>query len=104
MQEEQLTPIEVVKADILVALSEGTHDIVFEKKDGTLRTLKGTREVGSIPEEHRPKTDKVNKGNSIPVFDTEINEWRAFSLPNLISIDGNEYRQILAEATEAPKQ
>ncbi len=99
-QQETLTPLEMIKNDILDVLSEGTHEIIFTKNDGTVRTLMGTREFDAIPDEFKPKSTTVNKGNSIPVFDTEINEWRAFSLTKLMTIDGNEYKEILTEAVK----
>lgn len=84
---EELNTVQVINK----ILSEGSHEIIFTKKDGTRRVLNGTRDMGSIPDEFKPKTDRPINEKAIPVFDTEINQWRSFSVNNLISIDGVDY-------------
>lgn len=74
-------------------LSHGTTTIVFEKADGTVRVLKGTRDKDIISEvtgESEYDTKKVRKEavDMVPVFDTELEAWRGFSIDKLVSVNG----------------
>ena len=66
-----------------------TVEIVFEKKDGTLRTMKCTRNFDMIPEEHKPKSEKPIV-ESMPVFDLDAKGWRSFTIKNLKSFKAVE--------------
>jgi hypothetical protein len=62
----------------------------YEKKDGTIRHARGTRnlaiaEVALNATIAPPKTDRVNEN---AYFDLDKGEWRSFIPENLISIDG----------------
>lgn len=76
-------------------LAQGETEIVFMKKDGSIRKLIGTRDPNLIGlEEYNAKVNAVNKDgsprkesiSSLPVFDMSIKEWRTFSFENLISV------------------
>lgn len=85
-------------------LSMGTSDIVFEKADGTIRTMKGTRDkdvvsglVGvevfeSYVSPAKPRKEAVDM---VPLFDTEIKQWRGFSIDKLISVNGMKVEHLL---------
>ena len=69
--------------------------VVFEKKDGSLRTMICTKDIETIPEEFRPKDKEEGDdrpGRPTPehlfsAFDLEANGWRSFSIDKIISID-----------------
>ena len=61
--------------------------IVFEKKDGTLRTMKCTRNFTIIPEDQHPKSDMKDSESSLRVFDLDKNEWRSFIVENVKRIE-----------------
>lgn len=86
-------------------LAEGVSTIVFTKADGSERVLKGTRDKDIIGEElyeayinPPPKADGKPRKTSItslPTFDTEIKQWRSFSLDKLVSVDGINTNELL---------
>jgi len=68
--------------------------VVFEKKDGTIRTMVCTKDINTIPEEYRPadKADSDRPGRPTPAhlfsaFDLEGNGWRSFTIDKVISIE-----------------
>jgi hypothetical protein len=77
--EMQMTKFPLTPDEMREALYEGTYKIIFEKLDGTERTLVGTTKFEAIPEEFRPKGSKPKNDSAVPVFDTEIGEWRSFN-------------------------
>lgn len=88
-------------------LSVGLHEIVFEKKDGSIRVLRGTRDPEIIGKEtfdsyiNKPKKDgskRVESTTAVPTFDSEIQQWRSFSTDVLISIDGISTSILLKQA------
>ena len=80
--------MEKLKSKILQELAEKDEsNIVFEKLDGSTRTMRCTRKFDSIPEEFKPKSTEIKKGLSIPVFDLEKEQWRAFRLDKLKQIN-----------------
>lgn len=77
--------------------SHGVTTIVFEKADGTIRVLQGTRDkdiisevIGSDEYENyvNPKKARKESVDMIPVFDTEAEAWRGFSIDKLVSVNG----------------
>ena len=67
--------------------NSGTIKVVFEKVDGTLRTLLGTTNFEKIPSEHHPvegKERKFNKDELCNIFDIEAQGWRSFKYANVI--------------------
>ncbi|AHY25195.1 hypothetical protein AVV36_gp215 [Pectobacterium bacteriophage PM2] len=91
---------EILKTKFAMSVS----DVVFEKADGTIRTMKGTRDkdiisklVGvEIYENYinptKPRSESVDM---VPLFDTEIKEWRGFSINQLISVNGMKVSHLL---------
>lgn len=59
--------------------------VVFEKKDGTERTMRCTRSLDLIPTDKHPKTEVQSSQDetSIKVFDLDISEWRSFRLESV---------------------
>lgn len=85
-------------------LAMGTSDIVFEKADGTIRTMKATRDkdvvsqlVGAEIFEAYIKPAKPRKEaiDMVPAFDTEIKQWRGFTIGKLISVNGMKVEHLL---------
>ena len=60
-------------------------DFKFIKKDGTIRTAKGTKNLNLVPKEKLPVgTKKTNIPNLITYFDIDKNSWRSFYLNKLV--------------------
>ncbi|QDB71872.1 hypothetical protein HWC54_gp200 [Klebsiella phage Marfa] len=87
-----------------VKLSMGISDVVFEKADGTIRTMKGTRDkdvvsslVGAeIYESYvNPSKPRKESTDMVPLFDTELKQWRGFSIDKLISVNGMKAEHLL---------
>lgn len=73
------------KDSILNMVDNHVALITFTKSDGTERKLTGTRLNKLIPIEKRPHS--VTKiGESVPVFDLDLNEWRSFKVNSVKSI------------------
>lgn len=85
-------------------LAMGTSDIVFEKADGTIRTMKASRDKDVIaklvPVEIyesyvNPAKPRKEAVDMVPAFDTEIKQWRGFSIDKLISVNGMKVEHLL---------
>jgi hypothetical protein len=68
-----------------VLLHDSKVTVVFEKKDGTLRTMVCT--LKDVPPYER-KTETVRAENEevLSVFDLEISEWRSFRMNSVREI------------------
>lgn len=79
-------------------LSMGISNVVFEKSDGTIRAMKGTRDADFMPTMQTGKlTESTRKESTgmIPVFDVELGAWRGFSIDKLISVNGMKVEHLL---------
>ena len=78
-------------------LSVDTHEVVFEKINGTIRRLKCTRDLDLLPkkEDFKSETGKPGPRNSLYVFDVELQQWRSFRFDKLISINGLQTETLL---------
>lgn len=78
------------KAAIQDILRSREAVVTFTKKDGTQRVMRCTLKEDLIPQQHRPKTDNSTqrKANDtvIPVFDTEKEGWRSFTIDSIVSV------------------
>ena len=72
-------------AELKEALRENIVSVLFEKKDGTERSMRCTLNSIVIPEDKRPKgtDERVANDSVLPVFDIDIMEWRSFRLSSL---------------------
>lgn len=62
-------------------------DIVFEKKDGTERTMKCTlKEDTVVPYEAKTERKKVGSEENLAVWDVEKGAWRSFRLDSIKEI------------------
>lgn len=88
-------------------LSLGLHEIVFKKKDGSIRVLSATRDPGLIDQElyekyvnPPPKKDgsiRKESTTSLAVYDVK-DGWRSFAFVDLIGFDGLNINEILDKA------
>lgn len=79
-------------------LSVGTHEVLFEKADGSVRRMSCTRDLDLLPyKEIQAPGPEANKEpvNYIRVFDTKVNDWRSFRFDKLISINGLQTETLL---------
>ena len=91
-----------------VVLSSGEHTVIFEKKNGDIRVLKGTRDPSIIGQElfekwTKPKDNadgsvRLESTDSLPTFDTEAAAWRSFSFDSLLGVDGININTLLTNA------
>ena len=58
-------------------LAENIMRVVFEKQDGTERSLICTRNMDLVPEKNHPKRDRVNP-DALPVWSMVDQDWRSF--------------------------
>ena len=73
--------------DALALLAEGEVLVTFEKKDGTIRTMRATRAPALLPEGAVKGTDtRKDQGNLIAVFDLDAGAWKGFFFDKMISI------------------
>lgn len=67
-------------------LSRDIVNVIFQKKDGSERTMRCTLSDVVIPEEKKPKgTGRASSDEVLPVFDIDIMEWRSFRLDSVKS-------------------
>lgn len=79
-----------MRNELIGKLKNNVCVVVFEKKDGTERSMKCTLQEGIIPEatkEDPLSQKKIRSLNEkvIPVWDTEKNSWRSFRIDSVKS-------------------
>lgn len=103
-EEQKISLREILKT----RLSHGVTDIVFEKADGTVRILKGTRDkdvISNLLSEEayesyvNPAKPRKEAVDMVPVFDTELSAWRGFTIEKLISINGVKVEHLVQLAS-----
>ena len=71
-------------------LSSRVVIVTFKKKDGDVREMHCTTNLGSIPEAAHPKgvaaISEEAKASSIRAFDVKAQGWRSFLVGNIISV------------------
>lgn len=67
-------------------LRKETVQLTFTKKDGTIREMKCTLLESKLPKVEQGKETRKENDSSIPVFDLEKNEWRAFRFDSVKQI------------------
>ena len=71
----------------LAILANGPALVTFEKKDGTLRTMRATRAPALLPNGAVKGTDtRKDQGNLIAVYDLDAGSWKGFFFDKMISI------------------
>jgi ABC-type uncharacterized transport system ATPase subunit len=82
--------VEFNRDEMLTRLRDSAVNLSFEKvKDGQIREMTATLNMGMIPEDKMPKGGTVDQsvgGNeTLRVFDVDIQEWRSFRIDKLLS-------------------
>jgi hypothetical protein len=68
-------------------LKSNLCNVTFTKVDGTERHMRCTLADRFLPEQYRGKGDLLTEaGNTIRVFDLDINEWRSFRVDSVTNI------------------
>ena len=71
----------------LAILANGPALVTFEKKDGTLRTMRATRAPALLPNGAVKGTDtRKDRGNLIAVFDLDAQAWKGFFFDRMIAM------------------
>lgn len=68
-------------------LASKVAHIVFEKKDGSLRTMKATTNLSFIPKASHPMGFGPSSEKNKPVYDVEAEGWRSFRWDSLKEIE-----------------
>lgn len=95
-KDELEIPEDDFKDIVLELLYVGIQEVTFTKKDGTERTLVCTLRPDLLPAKpepvagEEPKVRAKSSTDSISVFETNLQEWRAFNLSNVILIKNHE--------------
>lgn len=70
------------------ALQKGEVEVTFTKVNGDTRIMRCTLNGNFIPPENWPfstaEKDGIDENTTLPVFDTDIQEWRSFKVKNII--------------------
>ena len=75
--------------------TENIYEVVFEKKDGTIRTMYCSRNSSFIPAKPEtitesatsdPKPARKENPNVVPVYDLQKSAWRSFTVSSVKSI------------------
>lgn len=67
-------------------LKTETVRLTFRKKDDTIREMVCTLNESKLPKREQGKESRAENINSMPVFDLEKNEWRAFRFDSVKQI------------------
>ena len=68
-------------------LNKNIMEVVFTKKDGTVRKMICTKDMNKIPEENHPKGSLKNKNDDVVnVYDLQKNLWRSFRKNSVTSL------------------
>ena len=67
-------------------LKTETVRLTFRKKDDTIREMVCTLNESKLPPQEQKKESRAENINSMPVFDLEKNEWRAFRFDSVKQI------------------
>lgn len=68
------------KYKLVEQLKNGVVTVVFDKVDGTERTMKATLLSEYLPEKDKEAMEKAENEEVLPVWDTEKQAWRSFRL------------------------
>lgn len=72
----------------LAILANGPALVTFEKKDGTLRTMRCTRAPALLPDGAVKGTDtRKDQGNLIAVYDLDAGSWKGFFFDKMIACE-----------------
>ena len=83
--------------ELLDILKTGVLVVTFNKLDGDERVMTCTKNNEHIPEESRPKTDKVVKEGTITVWDLNAKGWRSFKYDRVTKVEGGGTVKIIKE-------
>jgi hypothetical protein len=87
--------LQITKDELVEKLQNEIVQLSFTKADGSERHMICTKNIVHIPEESRPKTDKVVKldenGNviesdNVTVWDMEAKGWRSFNFTKVLEV------------------
>ena len=84
-----------MEKDLKQLLSEGIVEFTFKKKNGEIRTAKGSRSAAILlntpssgfTEENKPTGAGKESTTSIPYWDFDKQAWRSVCIDAIISID-----------------
>jgi hypothetical protein len=76
-------------AEFARKLGQGLYYIEFTKSDGSNRKMRATRMSAYVPQDKAPKTTQTMSEDqrTVPVFDTEILEWRSVTVANVSKME-----------------
>lgn len=88
-----------VRETLKAILSNGESQVVFEKADGTIRSMRCTRDKDVLPSDFElvpeSQVKRAESVDMLPVYDTEKEQWRGFSFEKLISVNGVKVEHLI---------
>lgn len=82
--------IQEINEELTSALKNFVMKIIFEKKDGTKRTMYATLQDKYLPpldESKKVQKDKPKNYDFISCWDTEKEGWRSFRIDSIIEVE-----------------
>lgn len=82
------------KSNVIEKIKSGITDIVFEKKDGTLREMKCTLKENFLPEQvdlEEAIQKKAPNPDVLSVWDVGVEGWRSFRWDKLQTVNGEAF-------------
>jgi|TARA_X000000950_G_scaffold39111_1_gene41812 hypothetical protein len=71
------------------SLKEKVLVVTFNKLNGDERVMTCTKNLESIPEESRPKTDKEPPKGNVNVWDINAKGWRSFKYDRVTKVESS---------------
>lgn len=90
----------ITRNEMLYHLRNDVCTVVFEKADGTERTMKCTLVENRIPGEKKPKGSSTYSEHVIRVYDVEADGWRSFKVAAVKSFELPDYVEWSPEAQD----
>jgi hypothetical protein len=73
----------MTRDEMKAALAKGVCTVIFEKLDGTERTMKCTTNLEYVPEEAQPRTSRDGSDRVIAAYDVTLAGWRSFRVESV---------------------
>jgi len=71
-------------------LRSDIFNITFEKLDGSLRTMRCTKDIQHVPDASKPKRWTERNDGTVTVWELDLKAWRSFKYNRLKKVDKAE--------------
>lgn len=73
----------IEKSELVEILKQTVVEVIFEKKDGTMRHMECTLDPAYFPEKNEETRTRKENENVLSVWDVEKNGWRSFRMDSI---------------------